>query len=81
MSDFTKRESIIEAFVQVKKMKELDYLVNSILKNDSDQLKLNLIIQDMPMLLEFKKVNLNEFFNIKITEDSNFQMQGSISND
>ena len=72
MSDFTKRESIIEAFVQVKKMKELDYLVNSILKNDSDQLKLNLIIQDMPMLLEFKKVNLNEFFNIKFSEDSNF---------
>ena len=36
MSDFTKRESIIEGLVEAKKMKELVYLVNYILKSDAD---------------------------------------------
>jgi hypothetical protein len=53
MSDFTKRESIIEGLVEAKKMKELVYLVNYILRNNADQLILNIFIQDLPMLLEF----------------------------
>ncbi len=36
MSDFKKRESIIEGLVEAKKMKELVYLVNYILKNKAN---------------------------------------------
>ena len=36
MSDFTKRESIIEGLVEAKKMKELVYLVNYILRSNAD---------------------------------------------
>jgi hypothetical protein len=72
MSDFKKRESIIEGLVEAKKMKELIYLVNYILKSNVDQLILNIFIQDLPMLLKFKKVDLNEFLNLSIVEDSNF---------
>jgi hypothetical protein len=35
-SDFKKRESIIEALVEAKKMKELVYLVNYVLKNKTN---------------------------------------------
>ena len=44
MSDFTKGESIIEGLVESKKMKELVYLVNYILKNKGNQLILNILI-------------------------------------
>ena len=53
MLDFTKRESIIEGLVEAKKMKELVYLINYILKNNSNQPILNIMIQDLPMLFEF----------------------------
>ena len=36
MSDFKKRKSIIEGLVEAKKMKELVYLVNYILKNKAN---------------------------------------------
>jgi hypothetical protein len=73
MSDFTKRESIIEALVEAKKMKELAYLVNYILKNNTkNQLILNIFIQDLPMFFEFQKIDLNEFMNLSMIEDSNF---------
>ena len=36
MSDFIKRKSIIEGLVEAKKMKELAYLVNYILKNKTN---------------------------------------------
>ena len=44
MSDFKKRESIIEVLVEAKKMKEVVYLVNSILKNNANQISLNIFI-------------------------------------
>ncbi len=53
-------------------MKELVYLVNYILKSNADQLILNILIQDLPMFLEFKKIDLHEFLNLSIIEDSNF---------
>ena len=37
MSDFTKRESIIEALVEENKLKELVYLVKNLLKTNSNQ--------------------------------------------
>jgi hypothetical protein len=33
------------------------------------------------MLLEFRKVNINEFFNLSIIENSNFQFQESVRDD
>jgi hypothetical protein len=36
MSDFKFRESIIEALVEAKKMKELVYLVNYVMKNKTN---------------------------------------------
>jgi hypothetical protein len=36
MSDFKNRESIIEALVEAKKVKELVYLVNYVLKNKAN---------------------------------------------
>jgi hypothetical protein len=43
ISDFKKKESIIEALVEANKLKELVYLVNNILKNNGNQFKLNVI--------------------------------------
>ena len=40
--------------------------------NSFRQFILNILIQDLPMLLEFKKVDLNELLNLSIAEDSNF---------
>ena len=68
-SDVFKRKSIIEGLVEAKKLKEVIYLVNEIIKNNQDQISLNILIQDLPMLLEFQKVDLNDFVNISLAEE------------
>ena len=68
-SDVFKRKSIIEGLVEAKKLKEVIYLVNEIIKNNQDQISLNILIQDLPMLLEFQKSDLNNFLNISLEEE------------
>ena len=69
MSDFKKRTSIIETLIEANKIQELVYFVKNILKNNSDQQLLNMIIQDLPLLLSVKKVVLNDFFNLSMIEE------------
>ena len=52
-SNVYKRISIIECLIDAKKMKEVVYLVNEIIKNNSNQLTFNILIQDLPMLIEY----------------------------
>jgi hypothetical protein len=53
-------------------------LVNELIKNNANQSSLNILIQDLPMLIEFQKVDLSEFLNISIIEDSSFYQINSI---
>ena len=42
---------------------------------------LNMVNSDFLMLLNLDKVDLNEFFNLSIIEDSNFLMDQSIKDE
>ena len=52
-SDVLQRTSIIESLVEAKKIKEVLYLVNTVIKTNMDQQTTSIILQDMSMLLEY----------------------------
>ena len=52
-SDVFQRTSIIESLVEAKKIKEVLYLVNTVIKTNMDQQTTSIILQDMTMLLEY----------------------------
>ena len=80
-SNVYKRISIIECLIDAKKMKEVVYLVNEIITNNSNQLTFNILIQDLPMLLEYSKVDLNEFLNISVNDYSKLLNYESTKNE
>ena len=52
------KKSIIECLIEAKNMKAVGYFVHEIIKNGYKS-TINSLIQDLPMLLDFQKIDIN----------------------
>lgn len=67
--DFVNQKTIIEFFLENKKLKEAQQIVDLLIKNDINNSSLKIIYFDLAQLLNFQRFNLNNLVNIDTNEE------------
>ena len=63
--DFENQKSLIEYLLEKERIKEVNFIVDYLIKNNNENNdSLEIIYPDLMQLLYFKKFNLNDFLNI-----------------
>ena len=68
--DFENQKSLIQYLLEKERIKEVNFIVDYLIKNNNENNdSLEIIYPDLMQLLYFKKFNLNDFLNIDKQEE------------